>query len=303
MIDPASPGGVRFDEAPEPQPTPSEALIAVEAFSLNHGELPNHGMFAPGSVPGWDSAGRVIAEAADGTGPKKGSRVVGIGANGAWAERRAVHTSNLAELPEGLSAAAASTLPVAAGTALRALRALGAILGRPVLVTGASGGVGQFAVPLARLGGAHVIALASSASKADALFKIGAHEVVTRVEETSVPVYGVIENVGGQVMIDCWSRMRNGGMLVSIGYASGEPASFPIYGTVGPKKSLVSFGLTDSSSGDEPLGRDLGYLAGLVADGTLDAPIVWEGHWERLGEAIELLDSRKISGKAVLTIP
>jgi hypothetical protein len=63
---------------PEPKPKPDEALIGVEAFSLNHGELPKLGFFPEGTTGGWDSAGRVIQPAADGSGPQAGTRVVGF---------------------------------------------------------------------------------------------------------------------------------------------------------------------------------------------------------------------------------
>ncbi len=301
-MDPAAPSGVRLAEVPDPVPKPNEALIAVEAVSLNHGELPRSGMFPAGSIPGWDSAGRVIAAAADGTGPKEGTRVVGFGPSGAWAEQRAVETTDLAALPDGVDTEQASTLPVAAGTALRALRALGPIVGRSVLVTGASGGVGRFAVQLARIAGAHAVALVSSAAKRDEQLSAGAHEAVTDLGLLSRPLYGVLENVGGKVLADAWTRLRVGGVLVSIGYASGEPAALPPYSTVGPRKTLISFQLHQAGVFVETMGEDLGYLAALVATGVLQAPIVWRGGWDKLPEALDLLGARKLSGKAVLRV-
>lgn len=302
VIDGSARGGILLSDQPEPSPKADEALLSVEAISLNRGEIPSHGMFPAGAVPGWDSAGRIVKAAEDGSGPKEGTSVVGFAHGGAWAELRALPTSRIAALPEGIDVEQASTLPVAAGTALRAIRLLGPILGKPVLVTGASGGVGQFAVQLAKLGGAHVVALASSPSKVDELRRLGADEVVTDAGASSVPYFGVIENVGGKVLVDAWQRMRTGGTLVSIGYAAGEPAVFPPYGTVGPRKTLVSFYLGDEGVGDSPISEDLAYLAGLVATGKLDARIVWRGGWEQLPDAIELLDSRRISGKAVVRV-
>jgi NADPH:quinone reductase-like Zn-dependent oxidoreductase len=234
---------VRLTDVPEPKPKPDEVLIGVEAFSLNHGELPKLGFFPEGTTGGWDSAGRVIQPAADGSGPPAGTRVVGWVFGGAWAQQRAVPTLNLGTLPDGIDAEQASTLPVAAGTALRALRALGPVLGRRVLITGATGGVGRFAVQLARRAGAYVVALVSSVAKGDELLRIGADEVVTEVSQLSSPVYGVIENLGGQTLVDAWSHLAPRGALVSVGYVSAQPAVFPPYSTVGPSKSLVSITL------------------------------------------------------------
>ena len=82
---------------------------------------------------------------ADGSGPGPGTRVVGILPSGAWAERVNCRTHAVAALPDAVGDAAAATLPVAGLTALHALRQGGLLLGRKVLVDGASGGVGHLA--------------------------------------------------------------------------------------------------------------------------------------------------------------
>src|SRR6516162_8369202 len=238
LIDSGTASGVRLTDVPEPKPKPDEALIGVEAFSLNHGELPKLGFFPEGTTGGWDSAGHVIQPAADGSGPPAGTRVVGFVYGGAWAEQRAIPTMNLGTLPEGIDAEQASTLPTAAGTALRALRALGPVLGRRVLITGATGGVGRFAVQLARRAGAYVVALVSSVAKGDELLRIGADEVVTEVSQLSSPVYGVIENLGGQTLVDAWSHLAPRGALVSVGYASAQPGSSRPTAQLGPASPL-----------------------------------------------------------------
>ncbi|MFX9877847.1 alcohol dehydrogenase, partial [Acinetobacter baumannii] len=81
--------------------------------------------------------------AADGSGPPAGARVVALVESGGWAERVAVRSHSLAVLPEGVSFEQAACLPVAGVAALRAVRLLGALLGRRVLVSGASGGFGH----------------------------------------------------------------------------------------------------------------------------------------------------------------
>src|SRR4030095_12295790 len=98
-------------------------------------------------------------------GPRAGARVVGFLPEGAWAERVAVPTHALAELPEKVTVSQAATLPVAGLTALHALARGGLLLGRRVLVTGATGGVGDFAVQLARLARAPVAARARRAAQ------------------------------------------------------------------------------------------------------------------------------------------
>jgi NADPH:quinone reductase len=303
VVDNDKSSGVRFSDVSDPSPAPNEAVIEVEAFSLNHGELPRGGVFSNGTVPGWDTAGHVVTAAADGSGPSIGTRVVGGGWGGAWAQRRAVATVDLAPLPEGIDAEVASTLPAAGVTALHAVRTLGPIVGRRVLVTGASGAVGRFAVQLVRIAGADVVALTSSEEKGGELRKAGASEVVTDLAHLSAPVYGVLENVGGSTLVDAWNHLTPGGILVSNGYASGSPATFPPYATVLPRKSLVAMG-----NGWTPLlpgetsGADLAYLVRLVVARALDPHITWRGSWKQLPDALTLLQNRKISGKAVIRV-
>src|SRR5262245_14350344 len=147
LHDPDSPHGLRLGDAPEPEPGPSEALVEVAATSLNFGEVTflreRHG---PGAVAGWDAAGVVVAAPANGAGPPVGARVATFGWAGGWAERRAVDIAELTVLPDAVDYVSAAALPVAGVTALRALRRLGPVVGRRVLITGASGGVGRFAV-------------------------------------------------------------------------------------------------------------------------------------------------------------
>src|SRR5206468_3142463 len=133
--------------------------------------------------PGQDVAGVVVQPAANGEGPPAGSRVVAAVDQGGWAERVPAQISRSAVLPDGVGFAAAATLPVAGLTALRALRAAGSVLGLRLLVTGASGGVGRFAVQLGRLAGAEVTAAAASPERSAELVEVGATQVVHDGEE------------------------------------------------------------------------------------------------------------------------
>src|SRR5438105_12192743 len=150
--DQASPLTLR--EVEDPSPAASEALIEVKAASINRGELRLLSTRPSGWRPGQDVAGIITRQAADGTGPPAGSRVVAMVDQAGWSEHVAAPTSRIGLLPESVNFAQAATLPVAGLTALRTLRLGGMLLGKRVLVTGATGGVGHFAVQLARPAGA-----------------------------------------------------------------------------------------------------------------------------------------------------
>ncbi|WP_432171745.1 zinc-binding dehydrogenase [Streptomyces sp. 1222.5] len=297
VVDPSAPAAVRLAEVPDPVPGPGQVLVDVSYASLNYGDLNDarSGRVPVGSVLGSDAAGAVVQAAADGTGPAVGTRVVAL-TSGAFAERVAIDVGALAEIPKNLEPAQAVALPVAGVAALRSLRAAGLGPGKRVLITGASGGVGRFAVQLAARAGAHVIASVGSAARAEGLSEAGAGEVLIGLEGLQRPVDVVIDSVGGSQLVAAWNLLAPGGSVQSVGWTSGEPAAFPPYATVGPSKSLTSFVI----EGDT--GADLAVLTELAAEGAVTVEIGWQGSWDRFNEAAEALRGRRIPGKAVLEV-
>jgi NADPH:quinone reductase len=297
--DPGAPQGLAFGDVPDPEPRASEVLIRVAATSLNFADvafLPDRGV--PGAVPGFDAAGVVIAAAKDGSGPPAGTRVVSFGWSGAWAEQRAVDTAELALVPGDVDLGVAAAVPVAGVTALRALRRLGSILGRRVVVTGASGGVGRFAVQLAARAGAHVVASVGSPERGEGLAALGAAEVVVGVDEISEPVYGAIDNVGGPTLTGVYGLLQPGGCVQSVGMASLEPT------TIDFERARLRGGDTriEAFAIGPGFGPDLALLVGLVAARQLDPQVDWRGPWDKAADAAEALLGRRIRGKAVLEV-
>jgi NADPH:quinone reductase len=174
---------VEIREVDEPDPATDETLVEVRAFSINRGELSLLSSRPEGWRPGQDVAGVVAQAAADGSGPPQGARVVAVADEAGWAERAAAPSTRVGILPDDVSFGAGSTLGVAGLTALRALRTGGSLLGARVLVTGASGEVGRFAVQLVRMGGADVTAVAGSEERAEGLEDLGASRVVVGAED------------------------------------------------------------------------------------------------------------------------
>lgn len=247
---------------------------------------------------------RVVERAAaDGSGPAVGTSVVTLAMGGAWAELRAVDAAAVGVVPPESDLGAISTVPVAGASALRALHRLGPILGKRVLVTGATGGVGRYAVQLARLGGAHVVAATGDPDRHGAdLRALGAHEVVSGSLEFTEPVNGVVDLVGGPQLVDAFARLGPGGTLVAVGHVTGTGENFP-YGALlsdlhGHDRSIVTFQL----AGCLGLAPDLTWLAARVASGELNPQVAWRGSWRRFGDAITALRERRLHGKAVLDI-
>jgi len=300
IVDPEAPGRLRLGEAPDPQPAPGQVLVEVRHTSLNAAELWFAQRAAPGEVIGYDAVGVVVA-AAEGTGPAVGSRVVGFAEGGGFGALRAMDVADVAVVPDGVDLGEAAALPVAAGTALRALDQAGPLLGRRVLVTGASGGVGGFAVQLAGLGGAHVIGVAGSEDGRRWVSELGADEAVGGVDRVAEPVDVVIDTVGGEQLAAAYGLLASGGSLQSIGWASGREAVLPVGSTLGSPapKAIVSVynggGLTDRQA-------QLGRLLALVAAGKLRVPVGWRGPWDKIADAVEALSSRRLRGKAVLDV-
>jgi NADPH:quinone reductase len=296
--------GVELAETADPEPLPHEALVAAEAISLNRGEVRRLAGVDPGRLHGWDLAGVVRRAAADGGGPPEGTRVVGLLSAGAWAQLAAVPTADLAPIPDGVSFSQAACLPVAGMTALLALDIAGNPLGRRVLVTGASGGVGRFAVQLAHHGGARVTGVSASPERARGLRELGADEVIHELTAKGETFDIVVEGVGGASLAAALQRVAPDGTVASFASSDPDPVSFPARSLFARGSGAVLYGLfvfheLSRRGGAAPL---LGRLGALVQAGRLDPQIDLELGWRDAAQAIAALLDRRVAGKAVLLV-
>ena len=315
VVDPGVAGRLIISAVGDPEPSPQQAIVRVAAFSLNRGEV-NGAMSRPaGARPGWDLAGTIERAAADGSGPQEGTRVVGFVPagnyerhhtvpDGAWAERVAVGTDALAALPDSVTFAQAATLPVAGMTALIAVERGGALLGRKVLIGGASGGAGNFTVQLARLAGADVTGIVRQEAHAEEVRQAGARTVVVTDDGKAAAEHGpydlIIDSVGGALLGNLLAQIARDGTVVTFGSSAGAEVTFdlrPFF--LGGGASLYGLILFHEVT-KRPAAVSLARLAGLVADGQLTPQIAVEAPWGEIATvARELLD-RRFTGKAVL---
>jgi NADPH:quinone reductase-like Zn-dependent oxidoreductase len=303
VCSPGSPGRIAFRDLPEPTPAADECVIAVRAVSLNRGEFRRLQWDVDGWRPGYDVSGVVEAAAADGSGPAAGARAIGVLPNGAWAERVAVPTRVVAPIPDGISFEAAATVPVAGLTSLAALAKGAPLLGRRVLITGAAGGVGRFAIQLARLqGAATVTGLVRSAERGAGLDALGA-EVITDLSPDGEEFDFILESAGGPTLGAALARLATGGILVSIGGSSDTLTTFDglAFARKGP---ITMYGLSLFRELErQGMGsRELSDLLGLVASGRLDPQIDRVVSWREMGLVLRALGNREINGKAVALI-
>jgi NADPH:quinone reductase-like Zn-dependent oxidoreductase len=299
VFDPDAPRKFAFAQASDPVPTaPNELLIDVRAISLNFGEV-YYGDNAehPGDIPGWDSAGVVVTAAADGSGPPAGTRVAGAAWSNGWAQRRVLASENVAVLPDSVDFETAAALPVAGVTAVQTIRRLGPVLGKRVLVTGASGGVGRLAVQLAARAGAHVIAAVGSPERGAGLRELGADEIVVGLDGVA-PVHGVLEHVGGRMLADAYGLLVDGGTVISVGSASGQTTVIDFEAA----RMAMKNNRIESFMASWPVGEELQYVLDLTGRGRLDAQVGYRDSWDNLDAAIDALLGRKVAGKAALTV-
>lgn len=299
ITDPTAPDGLRLaDDLPEPEPGAHEVVVEVHAFGVNRGELFLLQQRDDGWRPGQDLAGVVVRAADDGTGPAEGSRVVGVADGAAWSERVAVPAHHVTTLTDGVAFPQAAALPIAGLTAVRALRLGGAVLGRDVLVTGATGAVGTLALQLAAASGARVTAHVSGSHREAQAAALGPDRVVWELDDTVGPFHVVLDGVGGPVLQAAVHHLTPGGVAVTYGTVAGAAELGLGDFRPAPLARVVGF---FHNVPEETKGEDLAILAGLVAEGRLQPQLGANRDWAETREVLDLLRDGEVQGKAVLT--
>lgn len=221
---------LKYEDAPRPTPAAGDVLIRVHATSVNPVDNAiRQGMFKERMkynlpmIPGWDVSGVVESLGSGATRLKPGDEVYSrpdLARDGAYAEYIAVRESEVALKPKSIDHTHAAAIPLTALTAWQALFDSGHLsAGQTVLIHGAAGGVGHFAVQFAKAKGARVIATASKRNH-DFLRSLGADELIdyntTKFEAVVHDVDVVLDTITGEMQERSWQVIKKGGIYVSI---------------------------------------------------------------------------------------
>lgn len=287
---------LELTERPEPAPADGDVLVEVKAAGVNpvdwkhrEGEVRNDRPFPLGM--GWDVAG-VVRGTVPG-GPAVGAAVHGmlpLPYGGAYQELCVLPASAVAPKPASLSYAEAAAVPLAALTAWQALETAGATVGMRVLVHAGAGGVGHFAVQLARHLGAHVTATAS-ARNLEFLRGLGVDEPVDRATAdltAGEPFDVVLDTVGGPVQHASWRLLRPGGTLITLPEPVDEAHRVP--------------GVTAHRIVVAPDGAALRRIGGLIDSGAVHVEVQSVLPLARAAEAQRLSRAGRVRGKLVLSL-
>ncbi len=251
---------LKFEEVPRPEPKENEALVRVIASGVNPADpLTLSGKYALefGThlplIPGYDIAGIV---------EKTGVKVTKFG--GGWAEYVTVTEGEVAAKPASLNFTEAAAVPMGALTAWQALVDVAQLrAGQTILIHGSSGGVGSFAVQIAKARGARVIATASTANQ-DLLKQLGADVAIdytkTRFEEIAKDVDAVLDPVGKETLARSYGVVKKGGIVMSL-VARPDPVELKKHGIRGAGISV------------HPDAEDLAEIAHLIDAGKIK-PVV-----------------------------
>ncbi|MDI4643721.1 NADP-dependent oxidoreductase [Cohnella hashimotonis] len=282
-----------------PQPAADEALVRIVYaavipldFKIRNGWLQQVFPVTMPYTPGFYASGVVEATGPDVTAFAPGDRVFGT-IRGAYAEYGVAKALELVKVPDRLAFEDAATIKAGAEAAWKALFTEGELqAGQTVLLHAAAGGVGQFAVQLAKWKGATVIATAST-SNLDFVKTLGADQVfdytTTNFEDVAGEVDLVVDSVGGETEARSWSVLKKGGIFVSL---TQDPS----------QENARKHGVTAKFNTEWPTREDLESLTELIAEGTIKAEIDAIFPLSQADKALEKSEARHGRGRILLGV-
>ena len=314
----SGPQSLTLDDLPAPRPGPGEVAIAVAAAGVNFADtLMVTGKYQEKPplpfTPGLEIAGTVTALGAGVTNVAPGDRVIGLVDRGGFAEVALARAGEVFPIPDAMDFDIAAGFPITYGTAHGGLVWRADLKpGETLLVHGAAGGTGLAAVEVGKALGAEVIATAGGPEKLEIAGAHGAGQLIDyRNEDIRDRVKAltggrgadvVFDPVGGEVFLASLRAVAWGGRLLVIGFAAGKVPEIPA--NILLVKNLAVFGLywgAYRQKAPELLRSQFETLTGWYAEGRLKPLVSHRLDLAEAGRALDLLLTRKATGKVVLT--
>ncbi len=319
---------LRYSDLPNPKPGPGQVLIKVESAAVNYSDImrrsntPYPFPTPLPFIPGGEIAG-VVEELGVGVEHLPvGTRVFALAGDGGetgYAQYALAHAAQVISIPSSLSGDEASALIVAGVTAMLLVREVAHLQsGESILIPGAGGGVGSYAIQIAKLLGAGtVIAAVSSLEKRDAALAAGADSVVDYTQShwpdavreltSSRGVEIALEMNGGHVFAQTLNSLAPFGRTVVYGMASLQPLQLN-------QETLIKFFYSPAYNQSihvfnlglwfgmrpEVAGKALQDLIGLVASGQIKVPAIQTLPLSRAADAHKMIEARSVTGKIIL---
>jgi NADPH:quinone reductase-like Zn-dependent oxidoreductase len=298
-----SPEALRYEDAPRPVPAADEVLVRVHAAGINPvdwkiraGHVRDWLKYTLPMIPGWDFSGVVEETGSDSGDWRKGDEVYArpdIGRDGAYAEYIAVRAIEIASKPISIDHVHAAAIPLACLTAWQALFDAGGLdAGQKVLIHAAAGGVGHFAVQLAKWKGAFVAGTASARNH-DFLRSLGVDQPIDYTSVRFEDVVGdcdvVLDTVAGESRARSWQVLKKGRILVTI---LGQPS----------QEDARAHGVRAAGVFVQPNPAQLNQIAALVDSGKIKPQVDAVFSLADAAKAHELSQTNHVRGKVVLQV-
>jgi NADPH:quinone reductase-like Zn-dependent oxidoreductase len=289
------PGVLRWEEVPDPEPEDGEVLVRVHCAGVNPADWKRRrGGYGEVELPatlGYEMSGTVERSRADGF--AEGDEVFGYAASGGYAELVTTPATVITSKPDGVTREQASTIQVAGQTAWQSLfQVAGLEGGQTAVVAGAAGGVGHYAVQLAKHVGARVIGTGSSRNR-DFVLGLGADQYVDYTEQDVADAVSDVDvafdTIGGEVTESLVPTVREGGFLVVIA-------------TAPPEEAAKERGFRTAVHVTEPNPDHLRQIAELIASGDVRVEIAEVIPIAEVRRAHEESESGHVRGKLVLAV-
>jgi len=315
--EPGGPEALTVTELPDPEAGPGEVVIDVVASAVNRADtLQRQGFYPPpegaSDVLGLECSGRISAVGAGVDGWSEGDEVCALLAGGGYAEKVAVPAGQVMPVPSGVDLKAAGAIPEVACTVWSNVFMLAGLQpDEALLVHGGAGGIGNFAIQLAKAVGARVFTTAGSAEKIELCESLGADRAINYNDEDFVEVVKdlggadvILDNMGAKYLGRNVSALATQGRLVIIGMQGGVKGELDISALLRKRAAVLATTLRARPAEEKAAicKSVVEHVWPLIADGKVRSFVHEEVPFEEASRAHELMESGSHSGKILLTV-